>query len=209
VSDADLWIYMDGPEPADLRPVLAALRDVPPAPHEERERDVLSLMNRLDAMLGPPGDAKPLATRPPPTPAPGTLPVHPPGSTVRSPSLADAGPAPPSAEPTAVPTPRIPVVRSGFGDTAPSADESISKAVAAVASFPAMTLEAYASLRAELAVRPDAAEEILWRYQVPNRAAHKALDDHWKALFRERPDERARFEELVVPYIAHVASLPR
>jgi hypothetical protein len=45
MNDAERWIYFDGPEPAHIRPLLDALRELPPATlppptPEQRERAV-------------------------------------------------------------------------------------------------------------------------------------------------------------------------
>jgi hypothetical protein len=49
---------------------------------------------------------------------------------------------------------------------------------AAVAVFPRLSLQEYASLRAELSVCPESAGEILVRYHVGSKAAQGALDAH-------------------------------
>jgi hypothetical protein len=55
MNDVERWIYFDGPEPAHLRPLLDALRELPPATlppptPEQRERAVRRMTERLNAL---------------------------------------------------------------------------------------------------------------------------------------------------------------
>ena len=38
MNEIERWIYLDGPEPERIRPLLDALRDLPPATPQDRER---------------------------------------------------------------------------------------------------------------------------------------------------------------------------
>jgi hypothetical protein len=54
MNDAERWIYFDGPEPAHLRPLLDALRELPPPTlppptPEDKERVIRRILERLDA----------------------------------------------------------------------------------------------------------------------------------------------------------------
>jgi hypothetical protein len=49
MNDAESWIDFDGPEPEHLRPLLDALRALPPATPEDRQRAVRRFLERLDA----------------------------------------------------------------------------------------------------------------------------------------------------------------
>jgi hypothetical protein len=51
MNDVEGWIYFDGPEPELLRPLLDALRDLPPATPEAKERVARQFFEKLDAML--------------------------------------------------------------------------------------------------------------------------------------------------------------
>jgi hypothetical protein len=109
---------------------------------------------------------------------------------------------------------QVPVMmRRGHGETVPIGDDSIAKAVAALpfvgnavgagmVALPQLTVEQYASLRAELSVWPDRAAEILRRYQVVNEAARRALDEHWEAWLARQPEGRAVFERALGEYTA-------
>jgi hypothetical protein len=110
-------------------------------------------------------------------------------------------------------TMQVPVMRRGHGETVPIGDDSIAKAVAAlpfvgntvgagVVALPQLTVEQYASLRAELSVWPERAGEILRRYQVVNEAARRALDEHWEAWLARQPEPRAVFERALAAYTA-------
>jgi len=51
VNDIDDWICFDGPEPEHLRPLLDALRDLPPSTPEDKQRMARRLFEQLDAEL--------------------------------------------------------------------------------------------------------------------------------------------------------------
>ncbi|XYH94952.1 hypothetical protein ACMHYB_45165 [Sorangium sp. So ce1128] len=112
MNDADGWIYFDGPEPERIRPLLDALRDLPPATPEDKERVARQFFAKLDAALSRreepaggeegPGSARPGA------------PIAPPGAerreaedgaTVRSPTRSDRIDASPKEEPSALEAP--------------------------------------------------------------------------------------------------------
>lgn len=105
---------------------------------------------------------------------------------------------------------KVPVMRPALGGTLPVGDDSIAHTVAAlpfagaaaaaVVPIPQLTVEAYASLCAELSVSPERAGEILLRYHVPSAASRQALDAQWQAWLAERPDLRAAFEEAQAIY---------
>jgi hypothetical protein len=120
MNDADRWIYFDGPEPEHIRPLLDALRDLPPATPEDKERVIRRFFYKLDATLsrreepaggeeGQRSDA-PGALIAPVAPVAPIAPIAPPeaerrwaggGPTARSPRLADLRDASPKAEPSA------------------------------------------------------------------------------------------------------------
>jgi hypothetical protein len=97
------------------------------------------------------------------------------------------------------------------GETAPIGDDSIAKAVAALpfignkvgaalVPFPRLSLEGYASLRAELLVWPERSAEILRRYHVMNEAARRALEEHWELELAASPEARATFDKALAEY---------
>jgi hypothetical protein len=104
--------------------------------------------------------------------------------------------------------------RPGLGETAPPGDDSISRALAALpftqgptgAAFTlgGLTLEQYASFRAELAVWPAAEAQILERYRVWARAA---LDEQWQQHLAQNPERRAVFEKNLVRFTTYVRDL--
>jgi hypothetical protein len=49
MNDVEAWLYFDGPEPEHLRPLLDALRDVPPPTPEDKERALRRFLARLNA----------------------------------------------------------------------------------------------------------------------------------------------------------------
>jgi hypothetical protein len=118
MNDADGWIYFDGPEPELLRPLLDALRDLPPATPEDKERVARQFFEKLDAMLlrrqeaagreeGQERDA-PIAlgariapSAPPNAERRGAAD----GATTRSPTLADRSDTSPKDEPSAPESP--------------------------------------------------------------------------------------------------------
>jgi hypothetical protein len=51
MNDAEDWIYFDGPEPEHLRPLLDAVRDLPLATPEDKERIARRFFEKLDAAL--------------------------------------------------------------------------------------------------------------------------------------------------------------
>jgi hypothetical protein len=110
-------------------------------------------------------------------------------------------------------TMQTPVLNPRRGETAPLGDDSIAKAVAALpfagdtvgaalVPYPRLSLEAYASLRAELSLWPEQSAEILPRYHVMNEAACRALDEHWQSELAASPEARATFDKLLADYMA-------
>jgi hypothetical protein len=73
---------------------------------------------------------------------------------------------------------------------------------AALVTFPRLSLEEYASLRAELAVSPKQSDVILPRYHVMNEAAGRALHEHWQIDLAASPEARATFDKLLADYTA-------
>lgn len=260
MNDVERWIYFDGPEPERVRPLLDALRDLPPATPQDRERAARRFFEALDSTLkrseAPPGEeegresnapgappARPDAERRvvdrsdaiepshalPPHPL--DTPARPPAAITRTATLElpDAlrgavGVLPfkpvPRGQPRTAKTLQVPMMRVGLGETAPLGDDSIAKAVAAlpfagntvgvaIVPFPRLELEQYASLRAELAVRPERSAETLLRYHVLSEAARRALDEHWHTHFADDPEACAAFESTLAQYIAWLRTLPR
>jgi hypothetical protein len=275
MDEGDRWVYLDGPEPDHVRPVLAVLRRVQPATPEDDARFEREFFERLDAETAggpePPeedeeDEESAASTKPRPRLEPATegsatarspvlddrAPAPDPAVTMGAaapipPALADRAPAPPlvleiappaPAPPPAPPPPigvprpparlagtaplppeaRIPKVtlpfvlpeqvpeakrgtrtqpvpvmkRPGLAATAGVGDDANSGAVAAmpfpgipaaVARFPSMNVDGYASLRAELLVYPGSAEEIRAKYSVWSKPAQAALDADWAARF--------------------------
>ena len=108
---------------------------------------------------------------------------------------------------------QTPVLDPRKGETTPLGDDSIAKAVAAlpfvrastgagVVPFPRLSIQQYASLRAELALWPSLSGEILHRYHVMNEAAHRALLEHWEAELAASAEARATFEKDLASYTA-------
>jgi len=270
VNDVERWIYLDGPEPERLRPLLDALRDLPPATPRARERAALRFFTTLDATLEPAeappeppepitepwargaapttprtvtGDPTvrspaplPLPPSPPPAPTPplvearGAAPTPPRARApepIKSTALAlevppelreqqgrlPFRPAPPG-QPAKVRTLQAPVMpRRGHGETAPVGDDAIARAVAALpfaptpagasaVAVPRLTLQAYASLRAELAVHPEQRADLLRRYLVPTEGALLALDEHWRQHLAAHPEARAQFARNLAEFTA-------
>ena len=56
MNDIDGWLYFDGPEPEHLRPLLDALRDLPPSTPEDKQRMARRLFEKLDAELARKGE---------------------------------------------------------------------------------------------------------------------------------------------------------
>jgi hypothetical protein len=72
---------------------------------------------------------------------------------------------------------------------------------AAVVPYPQLSLEMYASLRAELSLWPERSAEILPWYHVMNTAAWRALDEHWLIELRTNPEARAKFDKVAAEYM--------
>jgi len=211
MNDVDAWIYFDGPEPERIRPLLDALRDLPPATPEDKERVARRFFEKLDAML----ERLKEATPDPPAPAPGLAP--PPGGLTGTAPALDISPELQEkmgrlpfrplqpGEPRATRTLQVPVMPTDLGDTAPLGDDSIAKAVAALPfvmittaagliPIPRLSTDEYARFRAELAIWPERSAEILPKYRVRDEAARAALDAHWQTHLADKPEARARFE---------------
>ncbi len=74
-----------------------------------------------------------------------------------------------------------------FSDNAPATE------------IPELTLEQYASLRAELAVRPETAQDTLQRYRLSPTAANR-LDERWSKRLVAEPPLQSRYDELISHY---------
>ena len=71
MDEGERWIYLDGPEPDHVRPVLDALRRVPPEAAEESARFEREFFEKLDAQsAGAPPDPEPVAEAPAPAGVP-------------------------------------------------------------------------------------------------------------------------------------------
>jgi hypothetical protein len=117
-------------------------------------------------------------------------------------------------------TREVPALNWRKGKTAPVGDDSIEKEVAllpfgekgtcaGVVPIPRLSLEQYASLRAELAVRPEKWAEIQPQYHVMSVAMRRALDEHWEIELAANPEARAAFEKLLADYTAWVRARGR
>jgi hypothetical protein len=100
---------------------------------------------------------------------------------------------------------KVPVLNPKQGLTLPLGDDSIEKTVealpfpgskvgAAVLPLPRLSLDEYASLRAELSLGSTRPGEVLRRYQGMNEAARRALEEHWELELARSPEARAMFE---------------
>jgi hypothetical protein len=219
MNEEHFWVAFNGPEPEHVRPLLAALRERPPAPAAERESFIDALMSQLDRPENPvprePVARAPVPPAPPPVP-PAPPPVPPPLlHTAPMPAMPSGAPSPflpPGAFPARVPAPLTkpcPVMKVGTGTT-PSGDSSIERAVAAVRSgkskpavvvVPALSLAHYAWLCAEMAVWPEYPDDIRRRYQVLTPAVHQALDAQWRERAAADPGVRAELTRLYWEYV--------
>jgi hypothetical protein len=141
-------------------------------------------LGRLPFREGPPVEvvAAPDLTRTMKLPGAGSS-----GKTMPLPAMVGPGGAPPAwGAMTAPPPPTLP-----FRGQAKGKEE---------VQFPALTVEEYASLRAELTVTGKPPEEILTRYNVRSEASRQALDAHWRKLLAADAGIRARFEPLLKEY---------
>jgi len=111
MNDADRWIYFDGPEPEHIRPLLDALRDLPPATPEDKARAIRRFLEKLDATLSrreePAGGEEGQRSDTPGAPIALIAPPDPErrwaggGPTARSPMFADLRDASPKEAPSA------------------------------------------------------------------------------------------------------------
>ena len=278
MNDVESWIYFEGPEPEPLQSLLDAVRELPPATPEDKERVIRQLVERLKAASsrgqgaagGEAGEGKREeigtesgADAPVAPVAPAAAPsverrggkddvtarsvtfddrhdallfkaavapeargerVKPSADTAPMPDLPDEmwqklgrlpfKPAPPGQAP-ATTTAQEPVAAKGRGETAPIGEKSFARAVAAlpfagntvgeaIVPFPELNLLQYASLRAELAMSPERASEILPRYHVPSEAVRRALEEYWAARLAANAEERAAFERAVREFSAYL-----
>ncbi|MDC0740948.1 hypothetical protein [Polyangium mundeleinium] len=104
-------------------------------------------------------------------------------------------PAPEFVE--AMQTPRAPAPRTAITDaTLPLQMDLMAQARAAMpflkpsapVEAPRLSLDAYASLCAELAVRPESRAKVFRRYGIRDDAAWRAVDQEWRVRFTERPE---------------------
>ncbi len=216
MDEGERWIYFDGPEPDHVRAVLDALRRAPPATAEESARFERELFAKLDAQAADaPPAPDPVVEAPAPAGMPrppellaGTAEIPAEGRRVEAAMPFLAPDQVPAAEKAAGTEPGM--KRRGVAETTPSADNTIARAVAAlalpgsaaaVAVLPELSLNEYASLHAELSVWPERAGEILVRYRVGNKAAQGALDAHWATRFGGEAGLRADFERALGEFV--------
>ena len=130
-----------------------------------------------------------------------------------------APPGSPAPGQGTVKTMPVPVMRSDLGETLPLGSDAMQKAVAAVSflgseagagvvPFPALTVQQYVSLRADLAAMPERWTETLHRYGVPSEASRRALDEHWQEQLAARPALRAELDAAVATYTSWLRGLP-
>ncbi len=74
--------------------------------------------------------------------------------------------------------------------------------------FPALTLDQYASLCAEIALAPDRRLVIGLKYGVPNPAAHDALDADWRGRLTAEKTLALTFRVRLEEYIAWLQAQP-
>ncbi len=102
MDEADRWIYLNGPEPAHVRPLLDVLRRAPPATAEDDAQFEQEFFARLDAQTAPSEDeedeASAATTKPRAAPSVAG-PATEVGATARSPVLDDHGHPPPVVAP--------------------------------------------------------------------------------------------------------------
>lgn len=65
-----------------------------------------------------------------------------------------------------------------------------------------LTLQAYASLCAELALTPEKSAAILAKYQIADAAMRRAVDDEWHARFKAHPEVHQEWQKLCAEYSA-------
>lgn len=238
MNEEDIWVMLDGPEPAWLSPHLEVLRDVlPPVTTEDTERAVERFFAALDAAppcepaLVPADVREAVLASPcslsavlPPNGIPPTVLFDLPEK-----DRAEAGKLPFKPPSTDRPTPVIPktmpvpVMGMISGATLPSDDDTIARALAkvlpfagntvgaGVVPFPRLKLEEYASLRAELTVEPEPerAEAILLKYHVLSEPSKEALIADWDRRLRANPGEKADFEARLGTYVAWLRQVRR
>jgi hypothetical protein len=113
----------------------------------------------------------------------------------------------------------VPVMRSALGETLPLDDHRLAKVIATlpfaastagegVASIPDLSLSQYASLCAELTVRPAAASQIRKLYGLSSDAELRLLHEHWWTRLATHPDERAAFAQKLPVFTEFVRSRP-
>jgi hypothetical protein len=100
VNDIDGWIYFDGAEPEHIRPLLEALRELPPSTPEDKQHMARRLFEKLDAELARKGEPSVATAAMAATSAraSGERRVGQDVATIRSPSLDERPAAPPPAE---------------------------------------------------------------------------------------------------------------
>ena len=118
-------------------------------------------------------------------------------------------------------TEKVQVMRGrALAETAPLGDDSIarSRAVLPIAasriaadapSYPTLTLDAYASLCAELKVWPERVADIFTRYRVESAPAWSALHAAWEGQLAARPDLRAAFDTSLATFERYLRMLAR
>ncbi len=157
MNEVERWLYLDGPEPELLRPLLDALRTPPVSTPADEERRSRAILARIDAYLPPAEEPEPPPPPPPLTVTALALEI-PPEVRAQLGRLPFRAPLPADAE--KVRTLQTPVMRRpGYGETAPVGDDAIEKArtalpfagsTAPAPSAPQLTLEQHASLSSEI-----------------------------------------------------------
>jgi hypothetical protein len=185
------------------------------APHALRAPDLATVgatATATNAIDPPPAATPPVAGAParpavtlaPPddVPAPGNgLPFGPPRPEPKRAAITDKMPAMPA---------------NPFGQT-DSVSNTIATFVAtlpyggaapSVVPIPDLSLMQYASLRAELEVRPWQSADIFRRYGVVNMVVRFTLDRHWVQCFLDHPDQHAVFQNALAQFTGYLRLQP-
>lgn len=107
-----------------------------------------------------------------------------------------AAKAPPSAADDLPPLKESDIDQTAALGVKISLEEALPFDMPSSAKAPELTLEQYASYRAECAVTPDHAEAIRKCYGVAGEKAHRALEREWTERLAAKPDERQRVTAL-------------
>jgi hypothetical protein len=211
MNELDTWILLDGPEPEIVRPILDALRELPPKTPDEKEQWTRRFFEKLDAHLAQ-REQPPVAT---PPKAPTTVTFIP---TVRAPDVRWVGD---NGAPAKPPTPHVSIAAAPpieppapprrvepypwnsqpgpvrASDNLTSTVEVPSRPYIGTgdAAFYPLTPVGYGALRAELAFSPEREEEILLKFGLKTKAAREALDAYCRAELAGSAEARELFEQ--------------